>query len=332
MKSKKQILLSGIAPSGHLTIGNYVGAIRNWLKMQEQYDCIFTLVDMHAITVRQDPESLRSRCRSFIAQFIACGLDPEKCTIFVQSHVSAHAELAWVLGCLTYTGELNRMTQFKDKAKNHPSNINAGLYTYPVLMASDILLYQTEVVPIGQDQKQHLELTRDIAVRFNSLYGNTFKMPSPCIPEVGARIMSLLEPSRKMDKSDTNSDNYIALLDEPDVILGKIKRAVTDSGTEIKAEKAKSGISNLLAIHSSLSGISLKELEEKYRGKNYSTFKGELAELIVEKLGPLREKYKKIMDTQDYISRILSKGAESAALRANETLRAVYEKIGFIGR
>lgn len=323
-------MLSGISPSGNLTIGNYIGALKNWVEMQEKYDCLFVLVDMHAITVRQEPELLRSRCLSFIAQYLACGIDPKKSTLFVQSHVKAHTELAWTLGCYTYAGELNRMTQFKDKSKKHPTNINAGLYVYPLLMAADILLYQTDIVPIGDDQRQHLEITRDIAVRFNNLYGKVFKIPEPYFPKIGARIMSLLEPAHKMDKSDTNSNNYIALLDEPSVITNKIKTAVTDSGTEIKTSETKPGISNLIAIYSVLSEKSPEEIEKAYTGKNYMTFKKDLAEMIVGKLRPIQNEYKKLIKNKNYISGILKDGAQEATRRAEETLKKVYEKVGFI--
>ncbi len=329
-KSNKPVLLSGISPSGNLTIGNYIGALKNWVKMQKEYDCLFVLVDMHAITVRQEPQALRSRCLSFIAQYLACGIDPKKSTLFVQSHVKAHTELTWILGCYTYMGELNRMTQFKDKSKKHPTNINAGLYVYPVLMAADILLYQTDIVPIGDDQRQHLEITRDIAIRFNNLYGKAFKIPEPYFPKIGARIMSLLEPAHKMDKSDNNADNYIALLDEPPTIINKIRAAVTDSGTEIKMSEVKPGISNLIAIYSALSEKSLQEIEEAYIDKNYMTFKKNLGEMIVEKLRPIQDEYQRLMKNKDYIYKILKQGAQEATRRAEETLKRVYEKVGFI--
>ena len=329
-KSNKPVLLSGISPSGNLTIGNYIGALKNWVKMQKEYDCLFILVDMHAITVRQEPQALRSRCLSFVAQYLACGIDPEKSTLFVQSHVKAHTELAWILGCYTYVGELNRMTQFKDKSKKHPANINAGLYVYPVLMTSDILLYQTDIVPIGDDQRQHLELTRDIAIRFNNLYGKVFKIPEPYFPKIGARIMSLLEPTHKMDKSDNNTDNYIAFLDEPSTIINKIRAAVTDSGTEIKVSETKPGISNLIAIYSVLSGITPKEVENNYIGKNYTTFKKDLAEVIIGKLRPMQDEYQRLMKNKDYIHKILKQGAQEATRRAEETLKKVYKKVGFI--
>ncbi len=326
----KKTLLSGVAPTGNLTIGNYIGALKNWKEMQRQYDCLFMVVDMHAITIHQDPSSLRSRCLSFVSQYLALGIEPKESTIFIQSHVSAHAELAWILNCFTYMGELNRMTQFKNKTKKYSSNINAGLYVYPVLMAADILLYQTDIVPIGDDQRQHLELTRDIAVRFNNLYGKVFQIPEPYISKVGARIMSLLDPKSKMDKSDHNFNNYIALLDEPSVVLKKIRQAITDSGTEIKVDKSKLGISNLLTVYSCLSGMPIPKLEEQFKGKNYTAFKKELAELIIEILRPIQNKYKKLMDNKDYISTILKQGAKKAGERADRILKKVQERIGFI--
>ncbi len=326
----KKTLLSAVAPSGNLTIGNYIGALRNWKDMQGQYNCLFMIVDMHAITVRQDPSLLRSRCLSFAGQYLAAGIDEKQSAIFIQSNVPAHAGLAWILNCFTYLGELNRMTQFKNKAKEYSSNINAGLYIYPVLMASDILLYQTDIVPIGDDQKQHLELTRDIAMRFNNLYGEVFHIPEPYISKIGARIMSLLNPERKMDKSDPNPNNYIALLDEPFVVTQKIKRAVTDSNREIKADKKKLGISNLLTIYSCLSGISIPKLEERFVGKNYNVFKKELIELVIETLRPIQNRYNKIINDKDYISTILRQGAEKACRRANKVFKLVQEKIGFI--
>ena len=325
----KKILLSGVAPTGNLTIGNYIGALKNWKEMQGEYDCLFMVVDMHAITIHQDPSSLRSRCLSFVSQYLASGIEPKESIVFIQSHVRAHAELAWILNCFTNIGELNRMTQFKNKAKKYSSNINAGLYVYPALMAADILLYQTDIVPIGDDQRQHLELTRDIAVRFNNLYGKVFQIPESYISKVGARIMSLLDPKSKMDKSDHNSNNYIALLDEPSAVIKKIKQAITDSGSEIKVNKSKLGITNLLTIYSCLSGLSISELEQEFKDKNYSAFKKKLAELIIETLRPIRNKYKKLMDNKDYISTILKQGAKKAIERADKTLKKVKEKIGF---
>ena len=256
-------LFSGIQPSGRLTIANFVGAIRNWVQLQDDYDCLFSLVDLHAITVRQDPEQLRERCRQFLCLYIACGLDPERNVMFMQSHVPAHSQLAWVLNCYTYTGELNRMTQFKDKSGKHADNVNAGLYDYPVLMAADILLYGTQLVPVGNDQKQHLELTRNIAQRFNSIYGEVFTVPEPHIPKVGARVMNLQDPTVKMSKSDTVPANYIALLDDPEQVRKKLKRAVTDSGSEVRYSEDKPGVSNLMSIFSAVTGKDLNAIERE---------------------------------------------------------------------
>jgi len=327
----KKILLSGIQPSGNLAIANYIGAIKNWIKLQEEYMCIFIVVDLHCLTVRQDPKELRRRCMEFIGLYLACGINPEKNLIFLQSHVSTHAELAWILNCYTYMGELNRMTQFKDKSKRHEMNVNSGLYTYPVLMASDILLYQTDLVPVGQDQKQHLEITRDLAVRFNNIYGNVFKIPEPFIPEVGARIMSLQNPLAKMSKSDENPGNYIAILDPPDIIRSKIKRAVTDPGREIVYdEKEKPGLSNLMTIYSCLSGKSFEKIQEDYEGKGYKEFKKDLGELVVETLEPVQKKFKALMNDRAGINDILRAGAEKARNISQRTLDKVHKKIGII--
>ncbi len=328
---RKPVLLSGIQPSGNLMIGNYLGALKNWVSLQDKYDCLFVLVDLHAITVRQDTTKFRSRCYDFIAQYIASGIDPEKSTIFIQSHVPAHTELAWVLNCYTYMGELSRMTQYKDKIKKHKSNINVGLFAYPVLMAADILLYQTNLVPVGEDQKQHLELCRDIAQRFNRLYGEVFQIPEPYIPPVGARIMSLQEPTKKMSKSDENSKNYIALLDPPFLAKSKIKKAVTDMGSEIKYDpEEKPGISNLISIHSALTGTPIEKIEEKYKGKGYKDFKEDLADIVSGFLTDFQEKYKKIRENKKGLKEVLKKGSEDANRRANKTLRKVYKKLGFI--
>jgi len=327
----KKILLSGIQPSGNLAIANYIGAIKNWIKLQEEYMCIFIVVDLHCLTVRQDPKELRRRCMEFIGLYLACGINPEKNLIFLQSHVSTHAELTWILNCYTYMGELNRMTQFKDKSKRHEMNVNSGLYTYPVLMAADILLYQTDLVPVGQDQKQHLELTRDVAMRFNNIYGNVFKIPEPFIPEVGARIMSLQDPTAKMSKSDENPRNYIAILDPPDVIRSKIKRAVTDPGKEIVYdEKEKPGLSNLITIYSCLSGKPFEKIQEDYEGKGYKEFKKDLGEVIVETLEPVQKKFKDLMNDRAGINDILRAGAEKARNISQRTLDKVHKKIGII--
>ncbi len=328
--AKKPVILSGIQPSGHLMIGNYLGALKNWVAMQDDYYCYFMLVDLHAITVRQDPSNFRQRCYDFIALYLACGIDPEKSCIFVQSHVPAHAELAWILNCYTYMGELNRMTQFKDKARKNELNVNAGLFTYPVLMASDILLYQADCVPVGADQKQHLELTRDIAMRFNEVYGSTFKAPEPFIPPAGARIMSLQEPTSKMSKSDENDRNYIALLDPPDVARSKIKRAVTDSGADIRYDEERHGVANLMRIYEAMTGDSMETIEQRYKGKGYAEFKADLAEIVVEFLAPIQERYKAIRADRKALDAILANGAERAARTAGRTLAKVQRKLGFI--
>ena len=329
-KDKKPILLSGIQPSGHLALGNYVGAMRNWVQMQQDYLGIFMVVDMHAITVRQKPADLRNRCLSFAAQYLAAGIKPEENVIFIQSHVPQHAELAWVLNCYTYMGELNRMTQFKDKSKRHEDNINAGLYAYPALMAADILLYQTDLVPVGADQKQHLELTRDIANRFNNTYSPTFKLPEPFIPKAGARIMSLQDVDKKMSKSDSNENNYISLLDPPDVLRRKIKRAVTDSAREITSESLnRPGIGNLLSIYSVLNDMQPTEVVNRFEGQQYSGFKGELADSLVAFLEPFQQRYDKIMGDKGYLTGILDEGSMRARHMASKTISKVYRKLGF---
>ena len=327
----KPTLFSGIQPSGILTIGNYIGALKNWIQLQDHYDCLFSLVDMHAITVRQEPEALRRRCYEFLALYLACGLDPEKNIIFVQSHVPAHAQLAWVLNCFTYVGELNRMTQFKDKSARHADNINAGLYDYPVLMAADILLYQTAVVPVGNDQKQHLELARNVAQRFNAGYGDVFKVPEPYIPEVGARVMSLQEPAAKMSKSDSNSKNYVALLDAPRDVERKIMRAVTDTGAEIVYDEAeKPGISNLMTIYSAVTGEDFSAIERDYSGKGYGQFKKDLAGAVIAWLDPLQTRYRELMRDRGELDALLRRNAEAATARAQPTLDRVHEVVGFV--
>ncbi|MEQ8798709.1 MAG: tryptophan--tRNA ligase [Salinisphaeraceae bacterium] len=328
----KPVVLSGIQPSGRLTIGNYIGALKNWVAMQDTHDCLFTLVDLHAITVRQDPAALRERCHEFLCLYLACGLDPAKSTLFVQSHVPAHAQLAWILNCHTAMGELNRMTQFKDKSSKHADNINAGLFGYPVLMAADILLYQTDAVPVGNDQKQHLELTRNLAQRFNARYeAEVFTVPEPFIPEVGARIMSLGDPTAKMSKSDEVEANYVALLDEPKRVVKKIKRAVTDSDAEIRFdEAAKPGVSNLLSMYSAVTGEGMADLEARFAGQGYGKLKGELADAVVAFLEPLQERYRTFRDDPASLDAILRDGARAARQRAAPTLDRVFEVSGFI--
>ena len=329
MKGNKKIILSGIQPSGTLCIGNYLGAIKNWVKLQHDYDSIFVVVDMHAITARQNPAELRKRCLSFAAQFIACGIDPKLSSIFVQSHVSAHAELAWVLNCFTYMGELNRMTQFKDKSKKNNANINAGLFTYPILMASDILLYQADLVPVGADQKQHLELARNIAERFNNEYSPTFKIPEPYIPNHGARIMSLQSPKSKMSKSDENENNFIGLLDNEKTILKKIKRSVTDSGSKVNYQNGGEGLKNLINIYSLFSGEKIELIEQKYINQGYKEFKDGLTEVVIESLRPIQKKYHSLIDEKSYLEKILNEGSTNAMYRARKTIQKVYRKIGF---
>lgn len=329
-ETKKKRILSGIQPSGSLCIANYLGAIKNWVKLQDETESIFLVVDMHALTVTQKPADLRNRCLSFVAQYIACGIDPEVSLIAIQSHIPQHAELNWVLSTMTYMGELNRMTQFKDKSAKHKANINAGLFTYPVLMASDILIYQADMVPVGEDQKQHLELTRNIAQRFNTRYSDTFVVPDPYIPEIGARIMSLQAPETKMSKSDENENNLIALLDSPDLVIKKFKRAVTDSGSEIRFDEKRQGVNNLLNIYSSLTGQAKETIENHFSGKMYSDLKTELGEIVVEFLKPIQTKYEQVMQDKKYLQDVLGDGAEKAQYLARKTLTKVYRKVGFV--
>lgn len=328
----KKTILSGIQPSGNLCIGNYLGALKQWRELQSNYESIFLVVDLHSITANQIPADLRKRCLSFAAQYIACGINPDKSKIIIQSHVPQHTELMWVLSCLTYQGELSRMTQYKSKSKNL-KNINAGLFTYPILMAADILLYQADLVPVGSDQKQHLELSRDIAMRFNNKYSETFKIPKSFIPENGSRIMSLQNPNDKMSKSDHNLNNIIALLDEPSIIKKKISKAVTDSGSKvIYDEKNKVGLSNLINIYKSLSLESISDIENRYKGKMYSDFKKDLSELVIELLKPIKSEYDKIIKDKDYLLNVLKSGSEYGYNKSQKTLSKVYKKIGFIPR
>ena len=324
-------ILSGSAPSGHLCIGNYLGALKNWVELQEEYDCIYVIVDLHAITTQQKPSELRKQSLSFLAQYVACGIDPEKSTIIIQSQVPQHAELSWALSTMTYMGELNRMTQFKEKSKRYNENINAGLYTYPILMASDILLYQADLVPVGADQKQHLELTRDLAQRFNSRYSDTFTIPEPFIPKIGARIMSLQDPTKKMSKSDTDLKNVITLLDNPDIIRKKLKRAVTDSGKRILFDPEKRiGVANLINLYSGLTGLEISAIESHFDGKMYSDLKNELSELIIDALKSIQNEYQKLMGDRTFLNSIMENGRKKANKIANKTLRKVYKKIGFL--
>ena len=331
MDEKKRIL-SGIQPSGALTLGNYVGALRNWVELQktDEYECYFMLADLHTITVRQVAKDFRKNAMDLLALFIACGLDPEKSPIFFQSHVPAHAQLSWVLTCNTYMGELSRMTQFKDKSRKHEGNINAGLFTYPSLMAADILLYQADLVPVGADQNQHLELTRDLANRFNNAYSETFKVPEAYIPKVGARVMSLQDPTQKMSKSDPNENAYILLLDSPDAVVRKIKRAVTDSGSEVRRGEGKEGIENLMSIYSAVTGKTMEEIENEFLGKGYGDFKGAVAEAVAETLRPIQARYHELMEHKDYLEQVYRQGAEIASRTAAKTLSKVYRKVGFV--
>ncbi|MBE6607387.1 MAG: tryptophan--tRNA ligase [Ruminococcaceae bacterium] len=328
----KKVIFSGVQPSGNLTIGNYLGAIKNWVSLADDYDCIYCAVDMHAITVRQDPAELRKRTRELLAIYIAAGIDPEKCTLFVQSHVPAHAELSWILGCYTQFGELSRMTQFKDKSAKHADNINSGLFTYPVLMASDILLYQADLVPVGQDQRQHIELTRDIATRFNGIYGDVFTVPEGFIPPSGAKIMSLQEPTKKMSKSDTNVNAFITLMDSRDDIVRKFKRAVTDSDTSVRFAEGKDGINNLMNIYSCFTGKSHAEIEKEFEGRGYGDFKLAVGEVVADGLAPLQARYAQIINDKAYLEDVMKNGARAAAYRAEKTIRKVAKKVGFIAR
>lgn len=325
---RSPVLLSGSQLTGNLTIGNYIGAMRHWARLQEQYDCLFMLADLHALTVRNDPDQLRRRSRQFAALYLACGIDPDRATVFLQSHVPQHTQLAWVLACAAPFGQLGRMTQFKDKAKKHPDNINAGLFTYPVLMAADILLYDTNLVPVGDDQKQHLELTRDLAQIFNRTYGQVLKIPEPYIPAAGARVMSLQDLAAKMSKTDPKPANYIALLDEPDAIRRKIRRAVTDPGTEVVASPDKPAISNLLMIYTAISGETLEQIQLRCAGKGYGQFKEDLAERLVRFLQPIREGYEALIQDSRRLDEILLRGARQAGERASHVLARVYDRMG----
>ena len=330
----KPILLSGIQPSGDLMIGNYIGSIKNWVTLQDDYQCLFPLVNMHAITVEQDPAELHKRSLDFVALYLASGIDPEKSTVFIQSHVPEHSELAWILNTSTYMGELNRMTQFKDKSQKHAQNINVGLFDYPVLMAADILLYQADLVPVGADQKQHLELTRDLATRWNNRFDKEiFRIPEPFIPPTtsGGRIMSLQDPLSKMSKSDENKNNFIAMLDDPKTIIKKFKKATTDSETEIRYDlENKPGVSNLLTIYSVISGKAIQEVEHHFEGKMYGHLKVELGELVAEYLAPIQQRFHDIRDDETELKNILAKGAEQAREEAQKTLKTVHESIGFV--
>ena len=332
---KKKVMLSGIQPSGDLTLGSYLGAIKNWKERAEEFDCYYFMADLHSITVRQVPADLRRRTMEQLAQYIACGLDPEKNTLFVQSHVPAHTQLGWVLDCFTMFGELSRMTQFKDKSQKNAENINAGLFTYPALMAADILLYQPDYVPVGGDQKQHVELCRDVAERFNGVYGNVFKIPEPYIPKVGARVMSLTTPTNKMSKSDHDQNGCVYLMEKPEDIARKFKKAVTDSDTEHcvrYAPEEKPGVANLMSIYSACTGKTFEEIEREFDGQGYGAFKPAVGDAVVEMLRPIREEAQRLMKDKAYLESVYRAGAEKAEYIANKTLRKVYKKVGFVPR
>lgn len=329
----KKIIFSGVQPSGNLTLGNYLGAIKNWVNLQDEYNCIYAMMDLHTITVRQTPADVRRRTLEVLALYIAAGIDPEKSILFIQSQNPAHAQLSWILNCYTYMGELQRMTQFKDKSARHAENINAGLFTYPVLMASDILLYQTDYVPVGKDQLQHIEICRDIAQRFNGIYGNVFKIPEGMLSKSGAKIMSLQEPEKKMSKSDPNPKGYISMMDDLNVIAKKIKSAVTDSEGVIEYREndpSKAGINNLLSIMSAVTGTPIETLAQEYHSMGYGDFKNNVAEAVVECIRPIREEYDRIISDKKYLMDICAKGAEMSQRIAYRTLNKVYKKVGFV--
>lgn len=328
MEKEKKILYSGMQATGTLTLGNYLGALKNWVGLCEEYECFYGVMDLHSLTVRQDPTEFRQNARKLYALYVAAGLDPEKNCIYYQSHVSGHAQLAWILDCFTYMGELNRMTQFKDKAAKHADNINAGLYTYPVLMAADILLYQADVVPVGLDQRQHLEITRDIAERFNNLYGEVFTIPEAYFGKNSAKVMSLQDPTKKMSKSDENLNATILLLDDRDTIIRKFKRAVTDSEAVIRYGEDKPGISNLMDIYGSVTGKSHEEIEAEFAGKGYGDFKLAVGEVVADELTPLQKRYEELLKDKAYIESCIKENDAKAAYVSNKTLRKVHKKVG----
>ncbi|MDO5547994.1 MAG: tryptophan--tRNA ligase [Eubacteriales bacterium] len=332
MEEQKKRMLSMVQPSGHLTLGNYLGAIRNWTTLQDEYDCVFALADLHAITVRQKPADLRRNTYEVLAQYMAAGLDPEKSVLFIQSHVAAHAQLAWVLNCYTMFGELSRMTQFKDKSRSHADNINAGLFDYPVLMAADILLYQPNYVPVGIDQLQHIEICRDIAQRFNSAYSETFTIPEPYLGKMGGKVMSLSEPTKKMSKSDPNPNGFILLMDKPEDIMRKFKRAVTDSDMRVVCREDKPGVSNLITIYAQATGKTIEEVEAEFEGKGYGEFKPAVGEAVVEMLRPIREETERLLGDKAYLEKVYRDGAQKAERIAQRTLDKVYRKVGFVKR
>ncbi len=327
---QKPIIFSGIQPTGVFTLGNYMGAIKNWVKLQDDYRCVYCVVDLHAITVRNDPKTLRENSLRAYALLMACGIDPDKSVLFIQSHVRAHAEGAWLLGCYTPYGELQRMTQFKDKSTAHPDNINSGLLTYPVLQAADILMYQAALVPVGADQKQHLELSRNIAIRFNGIYGDTFTVPEPYIPKEGAKIMSLAEPTKKMSKSDANPKAFVSVLDSRDTIIKKFKSAVTDSDAEIAYRDGKDGINNLMTIYSLCTEKNYDEIEREFSGKGYGDFKLAVGEAVADHLAPVQAEFEKLMTDKTHLEACYKLGAEKAAMISSRTLQKAYKKVGFL--
>ena len=331
-EAPKKRMLSGIKPSGDLTLGSYLGAIKNWSARSEEFDCFYFMADLHAITVRQNPADLRRRTLEQLAQYIACGLDPQRNTLFIQSHVRQHAELGWVLNCYTMFGELSRMTQFKDKSASHADNVNAGLFTYPSLMAADILLYQADLVPVGEDQRQHVEITRNIAQRFNGIYGDVFTMPEAYIPKVAARVMSLSEPEKKMSKSSPNENSFVLVMDKPEAIMRKFKRAITDSEGGIYRSPEKPGVTNLIEIYSAVTGMTPEAVENEFNGKGYGVFKPAVGEAVVEALRPIREETERLLGDKGYLETLYRQGAEKAAALANRTLRKVHKKVGFAPR
>lgn len=326
----KKTIFSAIQPSGTITLGNYLGALQNWIKLQDDYNCIFALADLHTITVRQDPATFRKNTIEAYALLLACGIDPEKSPFFIQSHVHTHAELAWILNCYTQFGELSRMTQFKDKSQKHADNINVGLFAYPSLMAADILLYQADLVPVGADQKQHLELARNIAERFNNAYSPTFTIPDPYIPKTGARIMSLQDPTRKMSKSDENQNGWVAVLDDPDTIMKKFKRAITDSEGGVYVGEGKDGVNNLIGIYSCVTGKTAEQIADEFQGKGYGDFKVAVGEAVIETLRPIQKRFAELMKDKDYLTKCYTESAQKALYLSNKTLRKTMKKIGFI--
>lgn len=328
----KKLIFSGIQPTGTFTLGNYIGAVRNWGPLQDEYNCIYCVVDMHAITVKQDPVKLRQSTLNSYALLMACGIDPEKSILFIQSHVKTHAELSWILGCNTQFGELSRMTQFKDKSQRHPDDINSGLFTYPVLMAADILAYNADLVPVGVDQKQHLELARNIAQRFNQRYGDFFTLPEPYIPKVGAKVMSLQDPTKKMSKSDENPNAVILILDDKDTIIRKFKRAVTDSETEVCYREGKDGINNLMTIYSTVTGKDFAAIESEFAGKGYGDFKLAVGEAVADHLEPVRSEFARLSKDKEYLKKCYTEGAEKALRYSQRIISKVYRKVGFVDK